>query len=223
MPTVRLIILNYKRPDNVLQIVKAFESHYPITIINNNPNDSISLPGIDIKSGKEYKTIDIINNKSNLKCMERWVRCFDYPEEYKLILDDDILPHKKLIDKMIELDEPIVGIYGKSNVSKANSYQDLIDHWCVDAEVDFLVGSVILVKQSALNFIHFDIAEAGYPERGDDILISYWLKLALNLSKLKTVCGKVLSLPEGTVGLNKNPEHFLMRWKVVQKFKNLTW
>ena len=137
MHMVRLIILNYKRPDNVLKIVKAFEGFYPITIINNNPDEHIQLPGIDIKSGKNYKTIDIINNKSNLKCMERWVRCFQYPEKFKLILDDDILPHKKLIDKMLELDAPITGIYGKSGVTNANSYEDLKDHWCLDDHVDF--------------------------------------------------------------------------------------
>ena len=52
--------------------------------------------------------------------MDRWVRCFHYPEKFKLILDDDILPHKTLIDKMIKLNEPITGIYGKSGVTKAN-------------------------------------------------------------------------------------------------------
>ena len=223
MPTVRLIILNYKRPNNVLKIIKAFEGFYPITIINNNPKQHIQLPGIDIKSGKNYKTIDIINNANNLKCMERWVRCFQYPEKFKLILDDDILPHKNLIDKMLKLDEPIVGIYGKSGVTKANSYQDLKDHWCVDHYVDFLVGAAILVKQNILNLINNKIINAGYPDRGDDIMISYWIKQTLNLNKLKTVSGKVLNLPEGDVGLNKNPEHFLMRWNVVEKFKNLTW
>ena len=54
-------------------------------------------------------------------------------------------------------------------------------------------------------------------------MVSYWIKQALNLKKLRTVSGKILNLPEGTVGLNKNPEHFLMRWNVVKKFKNLTW
>ena len=52
--------------------------------------------------------------------MDRWVRCFQYPEKFKLILDDDILPHIALIDKMLKLNEPIVGIYGKSGVAKAN-------------------------------------------------------------------------------------------------------
>ena len=223
MPTVRLVILNYKRPDNVLQIVKAFETYYPITIINNNPDDSIKLPGIDIKSGKDYKTIDIVNNTVNLKCMDRWVKCFQYPEEYKLILDDDILPSKPLVDKMIALNEPIIGIYGKSGVAKADSYLALNDHWCVNADVDFLVGSVIMAKQKVLNLIRDKIINADYPERGDDIMVSYWIKQALNLTSLKTISGKILNLPEGEVGLNKNPEHFLMRWNVVEKFKNLTW
>mgnify|MGYP001177373444 CR=1 FL=1 len=223
MPTVRIIILSYKRPDNVLQIVKAFESHYPITIINNNPNDNVRLPPIDPKSGKQYKTIDIVNNKLNLRCMDRWVRCFQYDEDFKLILDDDILPSKTLVNKMLNLDQPIVGIYGKSGVSQANSYLELKDYWCVDADVDFLVGSVILVKQNVLNLIKEKIINIGYPERGDDILVSYWIKKALRINTLKTVSGKILNLPEGDVGLNKNPEHFLMRWNVVEKFKNLTW
>ena len=35
----------------------------------------------------------------------------------------------------------MVGIYGKSNVKKASRYEDLVDHWCVEATVDFLVGA----------------------------------------------------------------------------------
>ena len=212
MPTVRILLLNYKRPDNTEKIVKAFKNFYPITVINNNPDKPFPV-----------SDVDVINNDVNYKCMERWVRCFNYPEEFKLILDDDILPHKTLVDKMIKLNEPISGIYGKSGVINAKSYLELKDHWCIDSTVDFLVGAVIMVKQNVLNVIRQKIIDVGYPERGDDIMVSYWIKQALNLKKLKTVSGKILNLPEGTVGLNKNPEHFLMRWNVVKKFKNLTW
>ena len=212
MPTVRILLLNYKRPDNTEKIVKAFKNFYPITVINNNPDKPFPI-----------SDVDVINNNVNYKCMERWVRCFNYPEEFKLILDDDILPHKTLVDKMIKLNEPISGIYGKSGVINAKSYLELKDHWCIDSTVDFLVGAVIMVKQNVLNVIRQKIIDVGYPERGDDIMVSYWIKQALNLKKLKTVSGKILNLPEGTVGLNKNPEHFLMRWNVVKKFKNLTW
>ena len=142
MPTVRIILLNYKRPENTRKIVNAFNFIYPITVINNNPDEHLST-----------LNADVINNDVNKKCMERWVQCFKYPEEFKVILDDDILPHKKLIDKMLLMNEPMVGIYGKSGVNKADSYIELNDHWCVNATVDFLVGSVIMVKQNVLNII----------------------------------------------------------------------
>ena len=74
-----------------------------------------------------------------------------------------------------------------------------------------------------INLIEDEINKAGYPERGDDIIVSYLLKRKLGLKHLPTTSGKVLSLPEGNVGLNKDPSHFSRRWKVVEKFKNLTW
>ena len=30
-------------------------------------------------------------------------------------------------------------------------------------------------------------------------------------------------LPEGDVGLNKNNEHFIKRWNMIQKFQNIGW
>jgi hypothetical protein len=30
-------------------------------------------------------------------------------------------------------------------------------------------------------------------------------------------------LPEGDVGLNKDPSHFIKRWNVLQNFKNIGW
>ena len=49
------------------------------------------------------------------------------------------------------------------------------------------------------------------------------IKKELNLDKLETVSGKVDNLDEGDAGLNKHPDHFNMRWKVVEKFKNIGW
>ena len=74
MPTVRIILLNYKRPENTRKIVNAFNFIYPITVINNNPDQPLSM-----------LNADIINNDVNNKCMERWVQCFKYPEEFKVI------------------------------------------------------------------------------------------------------------------------------------------
>ena len=213
MPDIRIMVLNYKRPENVHKIIKAYRDQYPITVINNNPTEPFPYIG---------QPVDVINNNKNYYCMERWIRCFDYPEDYKLILDDDMLIDPHTILRMRKKRQNIVGIYGKTNVSKASCYEDLQDNWCVDAENDFLVGSAILIRQDGLNKIQSELEKIGYPRRGDDIIVSYLLKKHLKCP-MKTISAKVLNLPEGNVGLNKDPSHFSMRWKVVEKFKNLTW
>lgn len=210
---IRVIVLNYKRPDNIFSIIKAYRDIFPITVVNNNPDEPFPYLG---------QPIDVINNDQNWLCMERWVRCFDYDEPYKFILDDDLIVDPSSIIRMRKKRQHAIGIYGKSGVGSANSYEDLEDHWCERAEVDFLVGSGILVKQEKLDEIKHHIEQAGYPQRGDDIIISYLLKKYCG-SRLTTFPAKVLNLPEGSVSLNKNPNHFSLRWKVVEKFKNIGW
>ena len=210
---LRLVILNYQRPENVKKIVFSLWKLFPrITVINNNPNYSLPYWGGDI---------DVINNNQNYFCMERWIRCYEYPEEFKLIIDDDILPSPKLVKNMLKSNLPITGIYGKRGVSTSNRYNDLEDVWS-DGEVDFLVGSIILVKQSVLNEIQTDLEKTGYPERGDDIIVSYLIKRRFQTS-LKLTQGRFMFLPEGDVGLNKSKEHFIKRWNVIKKFQNIGW
>jgi len=213
MDNIRLIVLNYKRPRNISTIISTYKKLLPITVVNNNPDNPFPYIG---------NGVDVINNEKNWLCMERWVRCFDYDEPYKLIIDDDLLPHPSLVKKMYDKQLPIVGLYGKSGVSTASSYKDLEDHWSENAKVDFLVGAVNLVKQSALDLIKKDIEKIGYPKRGDDIIVSYLLKKYLNLKYLDTVAGKVLNLPEDDVGLNTDKEHYSMRWNVVEQFKKIS-
>ena len=210
---LRLVILNYKRPDNVKKIVFSLKKIFPkITIINNNPEYSLPYYG---------NGVDVINNQRNFFCMERWIRCFEYPEEFKLIIDDDILPSPQLIKNMLKSNLPITGIYGKRGVSFATSYNELEDAWSV-GKVDILVGSIILVKQSVLNEIQTDLEKMGYPERGDDIIVSYLIKRTFQTS-LKLTQGQFMFLPEGDVGLNKSKEHFTKRWNVIKKFQNIGW
>jgi len=213
MANIRLIVLNYKRPRNISTIISTYKKLLPITVVNNNPDNPFPYIG---------NGVDVINNEKNWLCMERWVRCFDYDEPYKLIIDDDLLPHPSLVKKMYDKQLPIVGLYGKSGVSTASSYEDLEDHWSENAKVDFLVGAVNLVKQSALDLIEKDIKKIGYPKRGDDIIVSYLLKKYLNLKYLDTVAGKVLNLPEDDVGLNRDIEHYNMRWDVIERFKKIS-
>ena len=210
---LRVIILNYKRPENVKNIVfSLYKIFSKITVINNNPSYKLPYWG---------NGIDVINNDKNYFCMERWIRAYEYPEEYKLILDDDILPAPSLIKNMIKSNLPFTGIYGKQGVSSAKNYGELKDVWNT-GEVDFIVGSCVFIKQSVLNEIQDHIQSIGYPERGDDIIISYLIKHRLQIP-LKLTSGRFLFLPEGDVGLNKDDKHFIKRWNVIQKFQNIGW
>jgi hypothetical protein len=208
---LRIIILNYKRPDNVKAICDAFHRSIPITVINNNPHELF-----DYRSRK----VEVINNDSNKYCIERWLQCYNYPEPYKLILDDDLVPSPLLVRKLVQRNQPLVGIYGKSGVEKAKKYRNLRDHWCKHARVDFLVGSVMLVKQEALDAIKDDLLTYKNLTRGDDIVVSYLIKKYYKLKNLDTVVGSILSLPEGDVGLNRDPEHYKLRWEVLQQCLN---
>ena len=210
---LRVILLNYKRPENVKKIVfSLWKMFQKITVINNNPSYRLPYWGGEL---------DVINNEKNYFCMERWIRCYEYPEEYKLILDDDILPSPSLVKNMVKADLPITGVYGKRGVSTANAYNELEDVWKSE-EVDFIVGSIILVKQSVLNEIQSSLEKAGYPERGDDIIVSYLIKRRLQVP-LKLTSGRFMFLPEGDVGLNKDINHFTKRWNMIKKFQNIGW
>ena len=74
---IRIIILCYKRWGNVNAIVKALHKYFPITVINNLEGHTYTNPDAEV-----------INNDANRFCMERWLKCYSYPEPFKLILDD---------------------------------------------------------------------------------------------------------------------------------------
>ena len=79
MHDIRIIVLNFKRPSNVQKIIDTYRKIFPISVINNNPDQPFPYLG---------HPIDVINNEKNFYCMERWIRCFDYNEPYKFIIDD---------------------------------------------------------------------------------------------------------------------------------------
>ena len=59
MPDLRVIILNYKRQDNVIRIVQVLQNYYPITVINNNPIKPFPQLG---------QPVEVINNNKNYMC-----------------------------------------------------------------------------------------------------------------------------------------------------------
>jgi len=76
------------------------------------------------------------------------------------------------------------------------------------------------VKQEALDAIKDELLTYRDLKRGDDIVVSYLIKKYYKLKTLDTIVGKVLNLPEGEVGLNRDPDHYKLRWEVLQQCLN---
>ena len=209
---VRIIILCYKRWGNVDLMIKALHTYYPITVINNLAGHTYS-----------NENAEVINNDSNKFCMERWLRCYEYKEPFKVVLDDDILISPRTVEKLINNCVHIVGIFGYSSVNRSKNYFELERFWNERGRVDFLVGSVICVRQSSLDAVKKELLEYGLPKRGDDIILSYLIKHRFRLDHLPTIGGQYLNLPEYEVGLNRQSDHFELRWQVIENFKKLGW
>ena len=210
----QLIILNYKRMDNVLKIAYKFQGFIPILIVSNNPKITIEIPKILIHN----------NNKNNW-CIERWYWAQKSKFKYSIILDDDILPTKHCLFKLRKMIEKyptsIISIYGKNNLNNSKKYKDLTDVWCVDRNTDLAIGSCLIVDNNNLRKIFNDyIKPWGYIKRGDDLLISLSFSHFFK-SIHKTINTEVTLLDEMNVGLNKSSEHYKLRWKVVEDFKKL--
>jgi hypothetical protein len=209
---VRIIILCYKRWNNVNLMVKALHRYYPITVINNLPGHTYS-----------NQNAEVINNDVNKYCMERWLRCYEYNEPFKIVLDDDILVNPRTIEKLVNNCVHISGIFGYSSVNRSKNYFELERVFNERSAVDFLVGSVMCVRQSSLNLIKDDLLEYGLPLRGDDIIVSYLMKQKFKLEYLSTIGGAYINLPELEVGLNTQTDHYKLRWQVIENFKKLGW
>lgn len=210
---VTVILTNYKRPLNVIAIIKALENIAPLWIVNNNP---------DIKI-RENKSIEkIINNDKNELCIDRWRWAMEVPTEYVCILDDDILPNlsamKKL--KMYASSHPnsIVGMLGYSDIKNSNCYSDLDLYYCVNSEVDFCAVGICMTRAENVKIVFPKYLENwNYPGRGDDIGMCLSLTKEYGV-KHYVIDIKIDELPEKNVALCQDPSHEIIRWGVIEKF-----
>jgi len=211
---VTVILTNYKRPLNVIAIIKALENIALLWIVNNNPDVKI----------RENKSIErVINNDKNKLCIDRWRWAVEIPTKYVCILDDDVLPNlsamKKLKSYASSYSNSIVGMIGYSDVKNSNCYSKLQRYYRVNAEVDFCTVGICMTRTENIKNIYTKYLENWeYPGRGDDIQVCFALSHLYNC-KHYVVDIKIDELPEGDVGLCKNPFHEIIRWKLIKDWK----
>lgn len=209
-----LIILSYKRIENIYILVEKFAGKLPILIINNNPKLTIN----------QFPGAGVINNSKNRWCIERWRVAKDLKYKYAIILDDDINPSfhcvMRLITEIRKTPDRLISIYGRSGIDKVSRYEDLSSEWCIDTESDIAVGACLSVSIPHLKTIWKDYLEPwGTKDRGDDIQVSLSMSDYYK-TRPKIIKTEVSLLEERDVGLNKHPEHFIKRWRVIQDFRS---
>lgn len=215
-PTVTALILNFRRPANVQQIIEALrEQSVPVRIAlwHNGADDDI--PGADW----------VIRSDWNAGCLARWHVGALVGSDYVFTIDDDLTPKSaKLIETCIarsmrEGDRRILGYTGRILASGPRYYnhgKSVGLSRDEDRYVDIVKGRFMFVPSRLLARV--PLAFPGYEGRGDDIWISLHTASGEKTHLLpKEVAGSFSNLEdkEEQVGLSKQPGHTLKRDLVV--------
>ena len=213
-----MVILNFNRPDNVRNILKAVKDYKCIDeIILSNGKKETSIEGPQhpkIKFRSDY----IINDVFGLEL--RFIAGMYAKNPNLIMMDDDILMSEENLDRLIKIYETdphrVVGIYGRKTHN--NEYMPQNIHGLVD-----IVLTRIMILPRRLCSIYFtvkpivaDVFEEGKPRgNGEDILLSYtslYYHRQKNYSvpiQVKNLCNKQ--------AISSNPDHYSYRSKLCRE------
>ncbi len=213
-PGITVILLHWKRPANILDIIPAFtkQSIKPTLFLwNNNPED------IDFKDDR----IDwIVNSDQDMYSFARWLMIPMVETEYVMVMDDDLMPSSdKFLEEAIKLvDEHkgIIGPFGKRIIPGDNPYNgpEIRTDYC-----DIIKGRCMCMKTELLSRV--PLGTMGRV-RNDDIYVSYY---AANGKKNAHYVSWALrqmttDLPEGDCGMDKDPNHMKSRNEFIKELIN---
>ncbi|XOV93981.1 MAG: hypothetical protein ACFHWX_04585 [Bacteroidota bacterium] len=213
---VTVLLLNYKRPENLVEIIKALKSQtIPCDIfLWNNSDKTFENHNLDL----------IINSSENLKCWPRWSMASFAQTPYIMTHDDDLcFTSNDCLERLIEThkkhEHPGLGIgfngvklsktgnyYPTKNQKKIRSLGIMVGPKHVkfpkkDTKVDIVKGRLIFCKKSDLINVPLFVQNDG--DRFDDIVISSYLAKKQLGRHLVTSClnKKIKELPGGDGGM----------------------
>lgn len=184
---ISLVILNWKRENNVISIIDKMINYDCIDeiLISNGNKDSNICNIIENKSNKNIKCYNdsYINNIYGLDL--RFVTALKARNEYICIIDDDIDINENEFNKLIfEYDKDknrLVGITGRTN--------DNGNYICKDfyGEVDIVLTKLVIFKKQLSNLFFLckplieSIYKSGIPYgNGEDIFFSFITSIYFN-------------------------------------------
>jgi hypothetical protein len=222
--TYSLIILNWKRPHNVIQIIKKLHNHQSITeiiISNGHPNSILTFSEFN-----KVKSINDIVNNEYYGLDLRFLRGSQAINNKLIIMDDDILiDHDNLTKMLLYYEENpniIVGIEGRDMEHERHYGKTL---W--KSEKCDIVLTRLLVCDKVLCELFFkckplveNIYREGIPYgNGEDICLSFIAKIFYNINHHSIICSVyTIDLPNHH-SIHSNNMHIPYRKKLCEYLK----
>lgn len=198
------ILLNWKRPQHVHNILHTLKGQAELWVWNNGP--PTFFPGADVT----------INSSQNLLSYPRWLMASLVRTEFIFVHDDDLLLDFRIseCEKYMETlpADTILGVEGVK-LRDGKGYWDGI-HYSPNATgmVDVVKGRFIFLRSEFLQKV---MLKNGPYTRGDDIYIS-----SFSRHKELPEFMKIKELPTGSEGLSFRPEHMSQRAKAFDRYFN---
>lgn len=225
-----VVILNYKRPLNIVRVVDAFRNQSVpvfITLIDAAADDSFKVPDSCLK-----KVDNVITSKINFGSVTRFLICNLSKYEFMYFYDDDMLPGSRAVEYMESCADELVnfsvlGCFGRildKNYVYGNSIiQGNTKHVAVDFVIrNYFIRSVNLSKVS--EFMHKVLAGSSLPESRDDLIVNAGIQSITGYKSFvcKTPCNKdmhpVCEELDAPHAVSAKPGHLQNRQKLINEF-----
>ena len=155
--SINIIFTNWKRKNNLLQILNETlnQTLLPIIhIVDNSSNDN------DFKI--EFENTNIIKSDNSLMCWKRWEVAFDLDSKYICIMDDDLIfSHDNVLKNCYDYMEnnkniDAIGYEGVIKMINRNYVESkhISPNIYNDIKVDIIKGRFFFLKKESLNFVN---------------------------------------------------------------------
>ncbi len=184
-PPVEAVLINWKRPENVVAIVDALARQSvpcTITLCDCHPEPRFALPP------EALRNVDRVYRLThNLGAYSRYVPCAGYDHEYTYLADDDMVPGERCLEHFLDHARwgkfgvlgqngrrmRPDGVYRTARVKRTRAYE----------EVDLVVRAYFAQTRnlSRIAEMRWDLGLQGQEHVEDDILLAVAMQLKAGL------------------------------------------
>lgn len=221
---VTVVLLNFKRPDNIRMIVDSMVTYHnvaEIIVVSNNPNNSFTY------AHEKVVVLDMMGYEKNLGVAVRFKACLLAMNWHILIADDDLIVTEAGLSSMLQArhqhPRSIVGFWGRSFDPDNPSYvlkESGLGHHGIALTKALLLDTCACRAFWAASHLMQDIAhEAAITWNGEDIFMSLVSNKILGEAPyILPYEGErdVKLLSEGDVAISGNSNHLSHRNKFLQ-------